>query len=76
MQQSNVIFAAIFLAFLIFITIKGELPAYLAIFFGSSGASGSASAGGASASADAIKPGTAPAAVPNPQSTSGLPTFQ
>jgi hypothetical protein len=31
MSQSNVIFAAIFIAYLIFITVRGEIPIYLGL---------------------------------------------
>jgi hypothetical protein len=33
MQQSNVIFAALFIAFVIYITMKGKLPQYLKVIF-------------------------------------------
>jgi hypothetical protein len=33
MQQSNVIFAFLFAAFLVFITSRGELPKYAGLFF-------------------------------------------
>lgn len=35
MQQSNVIFGALFLAFIVFITVRGELPTYLSLLRGS-----------------------------------------
>lgn len=31
MSQSNIIFAAIFIAYLIFITVRGEIPIYLGL---------------------------------------------
>ena len=34
MQQSNVIFAAIFIAFIVFITLKGELATYIGLLKG------------------------------------------
>lgn len=43
MPQSNVIFAFLFAAFLIFITSRGELPSYGRVFFGSSGSGGAVS---------------------------------
>lgn len=45
MQQSNAIFAFLFIAFLVFITMKGELPLYMGFLFGTSSGSG-ANAGG------------------------------
>lgn len=52
MQQSNVIFGAILIAFIVFITVRGELPAYLSLLRGSSNGqddtTGSLSAGGLS----------------------------
>lgn len=35
MRQSNVIFAYLFAAFLIFITLRGELPLYMGLILGS-----------------------------------------
>jgi hypothetical protein len=32
MSQTSIIFAALVLAFLIFITMRGELPAYISVF--------------------------------------------
>ena len=74
MQQSNVIFAVIFFAFVIFVTIRGELPAYLAIFFGSGGGGGNASPAAKPAPEQGAVKSKDPAATP--QSSSGLPTFQ
>lgn len=49
MQQSNVIFGALTVAFIVFVTLRGELPEYLSLLRGSSSlASASGSAGGAS----------------------------
>lgn len=52
MRQSNVIFGALLFAFIVYITVRGQLPAYLDLFRGKgSGASGnSASAEKASSS--------------------------
>jgi len=41
LRQSNIIFAALLFAFIIYITIRGQLPSYLALFSGK-GASSSA----------------------------------
>jgi hypothetical protein len=38
-NQSNIIFAFLFVAFLVFITMRGELPTYLGFLFGSTGGS-------------------------------------
>lgn len=32
MRQSNVIFAALLFAFIVYITVRGQLPSYLALF--------------------------------------------
>ncbi len=50
MQQSNVIFGAIFLAFIVFITVRGELSTYLSLLRGSGqlGTKGSLSVGSSS----------------------------
>lgn len=40
MQQSNFIFGMIFLAFIVFITTRGELPTYLSLLRGSGNSSG------------------------------------
>jgi hypothetical protein len=42
MSQSSLIFGALFIGFLVFITMKGQLPQYAAIFWGASN-TGSAS---------------------------------
>lgn len=34
MQQSNVIFASLFIAFIVYITVRGELPSYINILKG------------------------------------------
>lgn len=39
MSQSNVIFAAIFVAYLVFITMRGEVPIYLGLLLKSPAAS-------------------------------------
>ncbi len=43
MSQSNVIFAAIFISYLIFITMRGELPVYAGFLLKSKPATASAS---------------------------------
>lgn len=43
MRQSNVIFATLLFAFIVYITIRGQLPAYLDLFRGK-GSSGGTSA--------------------------------
>lgn len=43
MQQSNVIFATLLIAFVVFITVRGELPTYLSLLRGAGGGSGAAS---------------------------------
>lgn len=54
MTQSNVIFAAIFVAYLIFITMRGEIPIYLGLLLKSppsnQGGTGAQAATGSSAS--------------------------
>lgn len=60
MPQSNVIFGFVFVAFLIFITSRGELPKYAQVFVGGSGGSKDAErtgAPGAPAQSDAAKAG-------------------
>jgi hypothetical protein len=37
MQQSNVIFAALFVAFIVYVTLRGELPTYVGLLKGTSG---------------------------------------
>lgn len=44
MSQSNYIAGSIFLAFLIFITVKGELPAYKAAILGGTASQSNSSA--------------------------------
>lgn len=34
MSQTAVIFASLFVAFLVYVTLRGQLPAYAAVFFG------------------------------------------
>jgi hypothetical protein len=58
-SQSTVIFASILIAFIVYITVKGELPAYLALFTpsnsgGGSSTSSSSSAGSTASSATSI----------------------
>jgi hypothetical protein len=49
MSQSNIIFGAIFIAYLIFITVRGEIPIYLGLLLRSPAqASGSGTATAAS----------------------------
>lgn len=51
MQQSNVIFACLFIAFIVFITMRGKLPAYLAALLGTSAGASSGSSAGSSSGA-------------------------
>lgn len=51
MQQSNFIFAMLLIAYIIFITVRGELPAYIAILRGGGQQAGSAPAGGGTGNA-------------------------
>lgn len=51
MSQSNKLFGALLLAFIIFITVRGELPIYLTILRGG-GESASKPAGGSSGGGD------------------------
>lgn len=44
MKQSNVIFGTLLLAFVIYITLRGQLPAYLSLFSGEGSSSASPSA--------------------------------
>ena len=50
MQQSNVIFGVLLVAYLVFITLRGELPVYLDILRGGGATSGN---GGSGAGIDA-----------------------
>lgn len=43
MQQSNVIFGSLLLAYIVFITLRGELPAYITILRGGGAVAGSSS---------------------------------
>lgn len=47
MRQSSIIFGALFVAFIVFVTVRGELPAYIAALLPrSSGGAGSAAPSG------------------------------
>lgn len=48
MQQSNAIFGALFIAYVVYITIKGELPTYITLLKGgdTTAAAGGSSTGG------------------------------
>lgn len=48
MQQSNFIFGALAVAFVVFITTRGSLPTYMSVLFGT--ASAPASSGGSASS--------------------------
>lgn len=50
MQQSNVIFANLFIAYFLFITLKGELPTYIALLRGAGAPASATSATGAASS--------------------------
>lgn len=50
MQQSNFIFGALAVAFVVFITTRGSLPTYMSVLFGTASAS---SSGAGSGNADA-----------------------
>jgi hypothetical protein len=54
MQQSNVIFGALLLGFIVFITTKGELPSYLNLLRGVGAPAASASATPASSGASSL----------------------
>jgi hypothetical protein len=41
MRQSNFIFGALAVAFVIFLTIRGSLPVYMGVLFGNTNSSGS-----------------------------------
>jgi hypothetical protein len=69
-QQSNVIFAMILIAFIVFITVRGELPAYLSLLRGST-ANGSSPAGGTGN----LQAGSAPASSNGLPSLPGLPSL-
>ena len=45
MRQSSIIFGALFVAFIVFITVRGELPNYIGVLFPKSGGSSGASSG-------------------------------
>lgn len=53
MQQSNFIFGALAVAFLVFITVRGSLPVYLSVIFGTAEAP---SAGDSKESGDITSP--------------------
>lgn len=55
MQQSNVIAAALLIAFVVFITVRGELPQYLSLLRGADAAGSSGSPVSVTAS---VAPGT------------------
>jgi hypothetical protein len=40
MSQTAVIFGSLFVAFVVYVTLRGQLPAYAAVFLGGSGGSG------------------------------------
>lgn len=40
MDQSSVIFGALIIGFVVFVTMRGELPKYFAVFIGGSSSSG------------------------------------
>lgn len=42
MQQSNFIFGALAVAFVVFVTTRGSLPAYMSVLFGTASAGGAA----------------------------------
>lgn len=44
MQQSNVIFASLFVAFIVYVTVKGELPTYIDLLKGNKTATSGAQA--------------------------------
>jgi hypothetical protein len=56
MPQTGILFAAISLGFVIFVTTKGELPAYLACFFGAKPNSTAATSTGAATSSAPAAP--------------------
>lgn len=48
MQQSNFIFGALAVAFVVFITTRGSLPVYMSVLFGTAAAPGAGPAGASS----------------------------
>lgn len=59
MSQSNVIAACLFIAFIVFITMRGKLPAYLAALFGTNAASATGGGGDTAASGADVGAGVA-----------------
>jgi len=53
MQQSNFIFGALAVAFVIFATMRGSLPIYMSVFFGTAKAGGDGAANAVAAEAKA-----------------------
>jgi len=56
MSQSSIIVAALIIGFLIYITVKGELPSYKAILLGTSASSSTASASSTQPASSASTP--------------------
>lgn len=57
MSQSSIIAAALIVAFLVFITVRGELPAYLAVFTGKDASQVSIGSTGGTGGGTVISPG-------------------
>lgn len=70
MQQSNVIFGALLLAYLLFITLRGELPAYITLLRGGGAANNST---GETTSSNAVVSGAQALLNNNPFDTSAIP---
>lgn len=77
MQQSNVIFAAILIGFVLFITNKGELPIYLTLLRGGGQqtalASGGAGGSGSSGNSGGLNLGTLGNAITGQTNSTGDP---
>jgi len=75
MRQSTVVILALFFAFAVFITMRGELPKYLGLLgLGSSPANAAPGAGGSSAAATTAAPTTGSSGAYDLSAALGLPS--
>lgn len=71
MQQSNVIFGALAIAFIVFITVRGSLSKYFDVLFGNATPSSDGAASMTDKAADAIAGTLGGVSLKNPLSTAG-----
>lgn len=55
MRQSTIIFGVLLFAFLMYITLRGQLPAYLALFSARAGTAGAAASGTSVSATSSVK---------------------